>query len=419
MPRLDDILQVHLEALETGVPLDSVLGEVPERFSELSKLIQLAAAIREHPVPEPNFSESLVRDVRASMKAAEAPWTRWRDTFQQILSPSGYQLAGAALAVVLLIVSLWSFGFWFGRTRNARRVSLIEVAGIVEVSSGESAGDWQGVSDGQEIKEGQRLRTGADSTATLLFYEGSRTILGSNTDLVLVNARGDGQKSVNISIYQYRGDTKHSVVPFESEKSAYRVDTPTGSANVHGTTFRVLVPVEDVTRFSVDTGVVLVESQNEQVYLTAGQATVAQAGQPLKAPAYQFSLEGILGENDQDLWVVDSVAFLVAPETILKGSPQQGDFVRVDGRALKDGTWVADIVEVVGNTQSKATFTGILQSMGSEWTISRANVLVDRDTRIDASLAIGDPVEISFIVLDDGRWKALSATRFDGTNGCA
>ena len=56
MPRLDDILQVHLEALETGVPLDSVLGEVPERFSELSKLIQLAAAIREHPVPEPSRS---------------------------------------------------------------------------------------------------------------------------------------------------------------------------------------------------------------------------------------------------------------------------------------------------------------------------------------------------------------------------
>jgi hypothetical protein len=53
MSDLDERLQQRLEALDAGVPLESVLGELHGNSNEISSLVSLASALREAPHPEP------------------------------------------------------------------------------------------------------------------------------------------------------------------------------------------------------------------------------------------------------------------------------------------------------------------------------------------------------------------------------
>ena len=407
MPKLDDIFQVQLEALETGKTLKSVLADLPEGLSELTPLIQLAAAIRECPVPDPDLSDTFVQDVCASMKKAKGSQSGWRELFRRILSPSTGRLMGATLAAVLVVVSILSFVFWFGRNRDAHKVTLIEVAGLVEIASDESAGGWQQVADGQHIKVGQRIRTGVDGTATLLFFEGSRAILGSSTDLILSSVGGDGLEELSVAMEQRAGETAHSVVPLRGDESAYQVHTLSGTASVQGTNFRVFVPEAGAARFVVDMGEVLITSDGQEMMLTAGQVAMAQPDVMLGDPAYGFTLKGYLAEVNGDTWVVSGIPFQVTPETHLKDNPQVDTFVLVEGRIFEDGTWVADVVMVKNVTKVKSSFAGILESIGDTWVIGGIAVSVSDQTDIDAGLVLGEPVEVTFIILEDGGWFAL------------
>ena len=192
MSRLDDELQTHLEYLESGVPLDEVLMDLPPAFVELESLIQLAATFRETPIPEPeSLPETLRRPVRVPAAGSRSPRTSWIDQLKAVVSPPVLRLAGATLVSMVLIVAVLGFGFWLGRSRAAHQITLMEIAGLVEVASDVAGTDWQMVASGSKVKEGQRIRTGPDSSVTLLFFEGSRATLGPDTDIILSEAGGD------------------------------------------------------------------------------------------------------------------------------------------------------------------------------------------------------------------------------------
>ena len=237
---------------------------------------------------------------------------------------------------VLLVLSLALASFvWLSGTRGAQAATLMDTSGQVEVLQGD--GSWAVLAEGDRVASGQRLRTGPASRATLVFFDGTRTTLASNSDVTLTQVNGGWGGELRVSLTQNAGRTAHSVVPLRGDRSAFTVLTPTGAASVHGTNFDVAVDAQGRSRYGVNTGRVLVSSEADEVFLTAGQATTTQTDGALEDPAYQFTLQGTLSSMEGSTWIVEGVPFTVLSETELSGDPQVGSQVTVVGRVLASG----------------------------------------------------------------------------------
>ena len=127
---------------------------------------------------------------------------------------------------------------WPGSVRAA---TLMDVVGKVEVASSSTSANWHQVESGDKLYSGQRLRTGAGSSATLVYFEGSRTTVGASADLTLTRLDGSWGNVLRLTLLQTAGETNHSVVPLRGKDSQFVVNTPAGSATVHGTIFDVAV----------------------------------------------------------------------------------------------------------------------------------------------------------------------------------
>ncbi|MFN2150011.1 MAG: DUF5666 domain-containing protein, partial [Anaerolineales bacterium] len=324
-------------------------------------------------------------------------------------------LAAVAILVgVLFIVGfigsvLMLGGIWLASAQGARAATIENVTGTVEMATSAAGVDWQPLLAGDEMRSGQRLRTGPNSSATLVFFDGSRARLDSQADITLNRVDGGLGKVLRVVMTQNAGKSSHQVVPFRGKNSTYLVFTPSGTVSVHGTQFSVNVGSTGKTRFAVDTGKVLVANQASQVYLSAGQTLSAQPAEMFDTPDYQFDLQGELTANAGSTWTVAGVDFEVNLDTLLNGDPQLNDTVLVEGHILEDGTWVADSVTRLEEGAEVRSFSGELVDMeGDEWQVDGHAFLVDADTAVDEGMLPGDVVLVTFTLLPDGRWLALS-----------
>jgi hypothetical protein len=313
---------------------------------------------------------------------------------------------------MLAMVTLAAFGLWMAGPRSARAATLMELSGQVEVAV--DAGDWHLAQEGERIGEGVRIRTGDSSSATLLFYEGSRATLSADTDLSISRLGGTWNKVLKVGLSQHAGQTSHNVVPLHSSDGRYQVLTPSGLASVRGTVFKVAVSADGQSRFAVESGRVWVSQADTQVVLAAGQATASHPYDVLQDPAYQFSLSGVVTSIEGATWTVNDVPFQVTSETITTGAPQFGSYVLVEGRVLEDDSRVADTVTVINDHEETSSFTGVLESMdGLVWKVSGTDILVNDQTELSDGLAVNDPVKVKFIVLADDRWLAVEIEKLD------
>ncbi len=409
MSNFDERLQEYLSAVETGTRRDSSVLPVDDQDGEMKQLITLAQSIRAMEHPRPQLSRL---QAQASMKSKLHQRSQRSSPLQILFANSWAKIALGSLLVGFVaiaffsIVALAAAGVWLTGPRTAQAATLIEIAGAVESISHNEL--WQGVANGDQVGEGQILRTGAESSATLVFYDGSRMVLGPDTEIVINKLDGSWGKSLKAEIEQVSGKTTNSVVPLQGWGSYYRVQTPTGMTNVLGTVFSVSVDESGTTRVAVDKGEVRFSEGKQEVLVTAGQATTAHPEQILLTPTYQFSLQGQLISSQGDLWMVNDVLFTVTSETDLVGNPQVGNQVLVEGRILSEDERVADHIEVIEDEDSRSTFTGVLKSMeGSLWLVDNTEIVVDQGTERDDYLEVGDTVEVTFIVLSGGSWYAL------------
>jgi hypothetical protein len=410
MSKIDDLLQQKLEALESGQTLDKVLEELPEEARELGALISLASALQTMPHPQPQMQNSLASIQTAAARKTIRPAHRRRPiewAWPRLAFGTGG--VGVALILIFMLISLSALGVWMAGPRAAHVATLMDVSGVVGVGPGDSADGWELVSDGSQVGEGQRVRTGTQGSVTLVFFDGSRTTLGPDTDLALSKVDGRWGNVLQVELSQRAGDTNHSVVPFQGKKSAYLVHTPSGTVSVHGTIFNISVNEMGQARFAVDTGEVMVTGQDSEVTLEAGQTTTAQSGQTLESPAYQFKLEGILTDDEGDTWAVNDVAFQVTGETLYEGNPEYGSYVEVKGHVGEGGALLADKIEVISGGDVEMSFTGVVESMGkNEWVISGKSVFIKDFTEFDSDIEEGHTVKVTFIVVEDQQWQALS-----------
>ncbi|HZD57485.1 MAG TPA: DUF5666 domain-containing protein, partial [Anaerolineales bacterium] len=416
MSKDDERFQAYLHALENGVPLRRLAAHLQRDDGDLRSLVHLVAALRGLPHPNPLLANARARRYMLQTSLPHFHSNNHRGRVREsarprarTARPSRIPLVAAALVLALVAVSLLGAGLWQAGPGKAQAATLAEVNGQVQVASAEGAGSWHTASDGDRLRSGQRIRTGSDSSASLVFFDGSQTTLQAGTDLILRRVEGGWGNLLHVVLDQQAGKTDHRVVPFDGKHSSFLVLTPAGIVSVHGTQFRVAVEPQGASRFSVGSGVILVANDSSQVYLEAGQAIAAEPGQDLESPGYQFSLQGLLTAMEADTWTVAGVPFTVLPETAVSGDPQLGDRVLVEGHIEENGSWVADSVEPAADLGEIHTFTGELQSTdGQIWQIGGSSLLVDESTQLGEGLQVGDLVQVDFEVLAGEQWHALS-----------
>ncbi len=414
MTEHDDVLQKALAEIEAGKPLEWVLADLPQDKADLAALIRLTAAVRAVPHPEPSPDVVRAPQLRAAARSLSRPQNsngRLPEMHRRWLLPG---LAGALAAAMCAVFSmvLLAGGLWLRGPGDAQFVTLRSVSGRVEVASASREG-WHAASSGERLQAGQRVRTGAAAEVSLVFFEGTTTHVGPNSELVLTKVSGQRGNVLQVELTQLAGRTTHSVAPLRGENASFVVNTPGAAARVRGTTFSVAVSQSGQSLFAVDSGRVVVAAANQEVLLVAGQATVAEAGEAPAPPAYRFAGQGQITSIEGTTWIIGGVPITVIDKTDITGDPQEGDYVTVTGRLLEDGLWLADTIEPTEDQNQFFTFTGPLQdNEGDEWIIAGVTVVVNDETEVSDDLEVGDLVRVTFTV-HEGIWLALRIEALD------
>jgi len=214
------------------------------------------------------------------------------------------------------------------------QAKAIPLSGMVEILGAE--GEWAVLNQGSLLEPGQAVRTGELSAAQIIFYDGSRTSLGPNTQVSIdkLSFKEEDQRRV-IELTQQTGESTHDVAHSSNKASLYTVHTPAGTGEAKGTRFSVSVTPDQAARFNVLEGTVAVTGMEETTQVEAGQVTIIVIGQPPSDPALFVTLEGVVTQTG-DVWVIAGQTFTLHPATVVVGNPQVGDIVFVEGRQSAD-----------------------------------------------------------------------------------
>lgn len=406
MSELDDLLQKKLEAIERRLSSRKTPKGLAAEAGELDALIHLAANLRSmpHPQLEAESSRLMQQKLIETAKLTLRPQKRSNPfDLSWLLKPGLAGLTMVFIAVLVIVIS----GVWVSGPSVARTATLRDMVGQVQVAD-RSGADWKTVADGTLLSAGQQVRTLDGSSATLQFFDGTRTALSANTGLVLSEVAGGWRTELQVKLMQQYGLTSHEVVSLVGEKSHFVVDTPAGSAAVHGTAFSVAVDPQGTSYFSVETGGVEVENPLGLVALQSGQATIALPSQAPLPPAFTFTLQDTLTvQTDGSLGLANS-SFEITGSTFSVAGLQPGTSVQVTGRILENGEWVVDILQPSGDETGKFAFMGEVEEMSPEsWTVSGIPVQIDPATKWDGAIQLGDTVEVKVVILGSGGWRAL------------
>jgi ferric-dicitrate binding protein FerR (iron transport regulator) len=404
---LDRELQERLAEVDNGVTPEQAAAHLPEHAAELRPLVQLAATVRKtpHPLPSSLHTQSLEEKLaQASREMRQSGGVPSRRSLTAWMIGSGF--AAVALMLLCLFATAVGTGIWLYGPPQARSATLQAVSGTVEIAP--VAASWKSAETAATLRSGWAIRTGANSSATLAFYDGTHTTLGPNSEIRLTQVGGRWGGVLQVTLDQVAGVSTHRVIPFQGKPSQFIVNTPAGQASVHGTTFSVAVDAQGHASFGVDAGEVKVTNANQSVSVMAGQATFSMPDQAPQTPVYQFSLVDQLTAIEGDTWTMGGVSFAVTADTIIIGDPQIGDAILARGRILPDG-WVADLIQAAPEEEDLTfQFSGIVEAMGAEsWLINGAEILVNEVTDVDEDIEVGDSVRVTYLLLNGGRWLAL------------
>ena len=292
---------------------------------------------------------------------------------------------------------------------DASTASVQEPRGLVEIQAAD--GTWQAAQDGSTFKAGQRLRTGALSSARLVFYDGSQASIGANAEISLdqLNAQRPADGFRTVVMTQWLGESEHHVAFRNDNGSHYEVKTPNGSGVARGTIFQVLVTADLLAHYTALEGRVDVTNVNVTVIVIAGHITVINPNEAPSTPYFIVSGQGevtALGET----WTIGGQTFETTETTITVGNPQIGDIVHVTGYMLPDGTLVAThIVLLHQNPANRFTLTGEVTVIDpGSWVVAGQTIPVTVETVIDEAIVLGDTARVQGIILADGTLVAES-----------
>jgi hypothetical protein len=121
-----------------------------------------------------------------------------------------------------------------------------------------------------------------------------------------------------------------------------------------------------------------------------------------------------------DPWNVSGVAFETDENTAIDEGIDIGNRVRVKGRVLADGTWLAEsITQLDEGKRHHVEFTARVESIAPAfWVVGGVTVSVTEQTKIDNGIEVGDLVTVKGNLLPDGTVVAKKIRLANPTQGC-
>ncbi len=129
----------------------------------------------------------------------------------------------------------------------------------------------------------------------------------------------------------------------------------------------------------------------------------------------EFEVAGTVESIDP--WVVEGISLEIKPWTEIDEGIAVGDRVKVEGRVLEDGTWLAEEIEGLDEKPLRFKFVGQVTSL-DPWIVGGTTLAVDERTEIEGPVAVGDIVKVEGWILADGTWLAKEIELREGTQGC-
>jgi hypothetical protein len=128
------------------------------------------------------------------------------------------------------------------------------------------------------LHKGDRLKVGEDASVLLEFADGTRQLLGSNTEIELIRVNTFSDTGIGDTTLKILRGVSENKVPTRGTR--FEIRTPSANTSVRGTSFRVKVPsrLQSTTQVEVIAGEVNVGSNQERLRLPAGFGTVVEKG---------------------------------------------------------------------------------------------------------------------------------------------
>lgn len=114
---------------------------------------------------------------------------------------------------------------------------LSDLSGVVYYK-GKDVKTWSIAAKGQNLDDGDAVKTGSDGRAQLLFSDGTKLMLGNDTEIEITKFLVKGRNRA--AVFSLSTGKVRAVVRKFSGKSDVRVKTPTAVAGVRGTDFIVM-----------------------------------------------------------------------------------------------------------------------------------------------------------------------------------
>jgi len=155
-----------------------------------------------------------------------------------------------------------------------------EVVAISGLATLQKNGVITPLSRAQKLMVGDVVNTGASSSLSIRFADGSVSTLGSNTTVMLdTMSLFSGGAMVDTQLRLQQGQLEIQANPNAHQGNRMQIITPSAIAAVRGTEFRVNAVANAVTQETL-TGLVDFAAASQTVHVEKGFGTLAEVGQP-------------------------------------------------------------------------------------------------------------------------------------------
>lgn len=170
----------------------------------------------------------------------------------------------------------------------------------------------------------------------------------------------------------------------------------------------VVITVDDETEIAA--GLEVGDLVHVRGWILEDGAWLASVIEPVDDEEPLFEFTGAIESIDP--WVVAGIAFETREWTEIEPGLEVGNLVRVRGRIMEDGTWVAFEIERLDEDAAlHVVLVGTVTSI-DPWVISGIPLVVDDDTVIVGEIAIGMLVRVEIVILPDGTWRVTEIRPF-------
>jgi len=142
-----------------------------------------------------------------------------------------------------------------------------------------------------------------------------------------------------------------------------------------------------------------------------GGTWLARSIEPILHREPRFAFVGLVEGTDP--WVVSGIPLETRTWTEIEGKIEVGDRVKVKGRILPDGAWLAEEIELLDAVKGLFfAFVGTVEGI-EPWVVSGISLTVNAQTEIVGEIKVGDQVKVEGQILPGGELLATEIKRID------